>query len=69
VRHRVMARITLLNSQGVSVDEVIALCAEDIGHLDGKPVHLPFGLRRSGFSPRPGMESVSIGFVIDCKCR
>src|SRR6476660_1968213 len=31
--------LELLNSQGVSVDEVIALCAEDIGHLDGGTVH------------------------------
>ena len=61
--------LELLNSQGVSIDEVIALCSEDIGHLDGGPGHLPFGLRRSGFSPRPGMERVSSGFVIDCMWR
>src|SRR4030095_11318918 len=61
--------LELLNSQGVLINEVVARCAEDIGHLDGGPVHLPFGLRRSGLSPRPGMESVSAGFVIDCRCR
>ena len=58
--------LELLNSQGVLVDEVIALCSEDIGHLDGGPVHLLFGPRRSGFSPRPGMGRASTGFVIDC---
>src|SRR5688572_32956326 len=61
--------LELLNSQGVLVDEVIALCSEDIGHLDGGPAHSPFGLRRRGFSPRPGMGRASTGFDIACRCR
>ena len=36
-----------------------------ICHLDGGPVHWPFGLRRRGFSPRPGMGRASTGLVID----
>src|SRR5688572_7483747 len=61
--------LELLNSQGVLLDEVIALCAEDIGHLDGGPVHSPLGLRRRGFSPSPAIGRVSTGFAIDCRCR
>ena len=35
--------LELLNSQGVLVDEVVALCSEDIGHLDGgRPVGWSF---------------------------
>ena len=59
--------LELLNSQGVLVDEVVALCAEDIGHLDGGPVHSPFFLRRLGFSPRPEMERASTGLWIACR--
>src|SRR5947207_15919693 len=34
--------LELVNSQGVLVDEVVALCAEDVGHLDGGLIHSPF---------------------------
>ena len=58
-------RLELLDSQRMAVDECVAVRAEDVGHLDGGPVHWPFGLRRRGFSPRPGMGRASTGLVID----
>src|SRR4051812_30152651 len=60
--------LELLNVQGVLLDEVVALCAKDIGHLDGGPIHWPFFFRRLGLSPRPGIGRVSTGLVIDCRC-
>src|SRR5690348_727719 len=45
--------LELLNSQGVLINEAVAPCAEDIGHLDGGPVHSPFFFRRLGFAPSP----------------
>src|SRR5688572_31722926 len=53
--------LELLNSQSVLIHEVVALCAEDIGHLDGGPVHSPFFLRRLGFAPSPEMGRASTG--------
>jgi len=61
--------LELLDTQRMSVDECVAVRAENVGHLDGGRVHRPFGLRRSGFSPRPGMERASTGLVIDWRCR
>src|SRR5438093_9395289 len=58
--------LKLLNSQGVLVDEVIALCSEDVGHLDGGPIHCPFFLRTLGFAPRPETARVSIGLFTAC---
>src|SRR6185503_1125737 len=61
--------LELLNSQGVLIDEVVALCAEDVGHLDGGPVHSPFFLRRLGVAPRPGMGRTSTGLWMACRWR
>jgi hypothetical protein len=42
--------LELLNGQGVPGDEIVALRAEDVGHLDGGPVHEScFFFRRERF--------------------
>src|SRR5262245_61889557 len=55
-----------MNAQGVSVDEVVRLSAEDIGHLDGGPVHCPFLGRRLGFAPSPETGRASMGLFTAC---
>ena len=59
----------LLNSQSVLIDEIIALCAEDIGHLDGGPVHGFFLGRMLGLSPSPEIGRASTGLFTACRCR
>src|SRR5205823_2869372 len=61
--------LELLNSQGVLINEVVARCAEDIGHLDGGPDHSPFFLRRLGFAPRPETGRTSTGLWMACRWR
>ena len=58
--------LELLNTQGVSVDKVVALRAKDIGHLQCGPGHAPFFFRRLGLAPSPEMGSVSIGLFTNC---
>src|SRR5262245_16543956 len=51
----------------VTVHEVAALRAKDVGHLHGGPVHSPFFFRRLGFAPSPEMGRASIGLFTACK--
>src|SRR5262249_21726183 len=57
------------DSVSMSIDEVSALRAKDVGHLHGGPVHSPFFFRRRSFAPSPEMGRVSIGLLTPCKCR
>src|SRR5262249_36151978 len=41
----------------MTVDEVLALRAKDVGHLHGGPAHSPFLGRRLGLSPSPNGKS------------
>ena len=51
----------------VTVHEVAALRAKDVGHLHSGPVHSPFFFRRLGFVPSPEMGSASMGLFTACK--
>src|SRR5215475_322565 len=41
------------NRVAMTVNEVFALRAKDLGHLHGGPAHAPFLGRRLGFAPSP----------------
>jgi hypothetical protein len=53
----------------VSVDEAVARRTNDVGHLEGGPIHLLFlvGLRRAASGPLNCMSS--IGLATACKWR
>ena len=51
----------------MTVDEVLALRAKDVGHLHGGPAHSPFLGRRLGFAPSPEMGRASMGLFMDCR--
>lgn len=55
----------LLNPEVMFVDEVVGLSTEDIGHLEGGPVHWFFLGRRLGLSPNPEIGRASIGLLMD----
>lgn len=59
--------LELLNGQGVPVDEIVALRAEDVGHLDGGPVHEScFFFRRERFTVSRfeiGIASIGLGIA------
>ena len=54
----------------VSVDEAVARCTNDVGHLEGGPVHLFFlvGLRRAVSGPLIGMSSIGLATACRCRC-
>ena len=55
------------DSVSMTIDEVTALRAKDVGHLHRWPVHSPFFFRRLGFAPSPEMERASMGLFTACK--
>ena len=56
--------LELLNTQGVSADEVVASRAEDVGHLNGGPRHCCFFLFLDRFNvSSAGVGNVSSGFA------
>ena len=56
--------LELLNTQGVSADEVVASSAEDVGHLNGGPRHCCFFLFLDRFNvSSAGVGNVSSGFA------
>jgi hypothetical protein len=52
----------------VVLDEAIALCANDIGHLEGWPGHFFFSLRERWMWSRLESARVSSGLVTACRC-
>ena len=60
--------LELLETHSVvmTIDEVIALRAKDIGHLHGGPAHSPFLGRRVGLAPSPEMGRASMGLFTPC---
>src|SRR5262249_26030503 len=63
--------LELLETHSVvmTIDEVFALRAKDIGHLHGGPAHSPFLGRRVGLAPSPEMGRASMGLFTPCMCR
>ena len=61
--------LQLLEADSVSmtIDEVAALRAKDVGHLHRWPFHSPFLFRRLSFAPSPEMGRVSMGLFTACK--
>src|SRR5215475_4879703 len=55
------------DSVSMTIDEVAALRAKDIGHLHGGPGHSPFFFLRLSFVPSPEMGRASIGLLTACK--
>ena len=52
----------------VDLDEAIALCANDIGHLEEWPGHFFFSLRERWMLSRLETARVSSGLVTACRC-
>jgi hypothetical protein len=52
----------------VALDEAIALCANDIGHLEEWPGHFFFSLRERWTWSRLETVRLSSGLVIACRC-
>ena len=67
--HDGLHNLELLETHSVvmTIDEVIALRAKDIGHLHGGPAHSPFLGRRLGLLPSAEIGIASIGLLTDCK--
>jgi hypothetical protein len=59
--------LQLLERIAMTVDEVLALRAKDVGHLHGGPAHSAFLGRRLGLSPSPEIASASMGLLTDCR--
>ena len=57
-----------LNTESVMSEETANPSAKDVGHLDGGPVHSPFGFLKRGDGPRSGTERESTGFTTRCMC-
>ncbi len=57
-----------VNPAAVVLDEAIALCANDIGHLEEGPSHFFLSLRERWTSLRLETSRVSSGLVTACRC-
>ena len=55
------------DSVSMTIDEVTALSAKNVGHLHGGPAHSPFLGRRLGLSPSAEIARASSGLWTACK--
>src|SRR4030095_8293129 len=55
------------DSVSMTIAEVVALRAKDVGHLHGGPAHSPFFFRRLGLAPSPETGRPSMGLLTACR--
>jgi hypothetical protein len=56
-----------MDSVSMTINEVAALRAKDIGHLHGGPIHAPFLGRTLGLAPSPETGRPSMGLFTVCR--